>query len=213
MNWQSVLTRKAFWIYYLRLFQGFAGDRVAACCDAFGVRKSELDDGVLRDLYQTHRYGDEGARFHVLRLPTTVGVRLEIAFQPYGPNEQFRLAHDAASVLLADVDVDDVRAPCFPLRDLPDVAARLRGDLAQTYGALLLYKLTYVTPADDLDALAARVRAALPGDLFTPAERTRVLAIQRRGWAVQQKYPRRTQKIDHPAWHILTGGQQDDDLA
>jgi len=33
MNWQDILAQKAFWIYYLRLFQGFDGDRVAACCD------------------------------------------------------------------------------------------------------------------------------------------------------------------------------------
>lgn len=37
MDWPALLAHKPFWIYYLRLFQNFAGDRVAACCEFFGV--------------------------------------------------------------------------------------------------------------------------------------------------------------------------------
>lgn len=47
----------------------------------------------------------------------------EITFHPYGPGEQFTLVQGADSVVLAEVDVDDVCVPRFPLRDLPDVAA------------------------------------------------------------------------------------------
>ena len=69
-----MLAHKAFWVYYLRLFQNFEGDRVAACCDFFGVTRAALETAILRDLYQIHRAEDE-----------------EIAFQPYGPGEQFHL--------------------------------------------------------------------------------------------------------------------------
>lgn len=80
--WSDVLTHKAFWIYYLRLFQNFDGDRVAACCDFFGVTRAELKTVILIDLYQLHRAGDEDITLHTLRLPTTTGATLEIAFHP-----------------------------------------------------------------------------------------------------------------------------------
>ncbi len=198
LNYHDMLAHKPFWIYYLRLFQNFAGDRVAACCDCFGVTQAELKAVILRDLYQIHRAEDEDIALHTLRLPTTSGATLEIAFQPYGPGEQFTLVQGADAVLLAEVDVDDVCVPRFPLRDLPDVAARLSGDLAQTYGALLLYKLTHVTLEDDLDALAALLRAAFPPALFTLEELDHILAAQQRGWRNRLRRPRPVPAIAHP---------------
>jgi hypothetical protein len=205
MNWLHSLAHKAFWIYYLRLFQNFDGDRVTACCDFFGVRKTDLEETILHSLYQTHRYDEEEVLFPTLSLPTTVGATVEIEFQNAGPNEQFFLEVNGERVPLVSVDVDDVRAPCFPLTALPDVAARLRGDLARTYGELLLYKLTYVTPDDDLDALDSLLRAAFPGGLFTLPEQEHILAGQRRTWHIQQRHSRPLHEIAHPAWHALIG--------
>ncbi|MCD4668908.1 MAG: hypothetical protein K8S14_00530, partial [Actinomycetia bacterium] len=189
MHWPLILAQKAFWVYYLRLFQGFGGDRVAACCDFFGVDKTGLEDAILHNLYQTHRYDEEDTVFHILSLPTTAGAAFEIEFQNGGPNEHLRLVAGEEQIPLADVDVDDVRAPLFPLRDLPRVAARLRGELAQTYGALLLYKISGVTPEDDLDALAEILRAALPPGMFSEREQTRILNIEGRTWQMQQRRP------------------------
>lgn len=200
--WASILAQKAFWLYYLRLFQGFAGDRVAAGCDFFGVAQAEWKATILRDLYQTHRY-DEDIVFHVLNLPTTTGAVVEIAFQNDGPGERFCLVAGEERILLADVDVDDVRVPLVPLRDLPHVAARLRGELAQTYGALLLYKLTHVAPEDDLDALGDILRATLPLGLFSDVEQARILDIEYRTWQTQQRRPRPLRVIDHRLWQQL----------
>lgn len=211
MNWTALLAQKTFWIYYLRLFQGFDGDRVAACCDFFGVQKTELEDTILNDLYQAHRWDDEDTIFHVLRLPTMTGAAVEIEFQNYGPNEHFRLVAGEEKIPLADVDVDDVRVPLFPLRDLPDVAARLRPaagqrhELAQAYGALLLYKLTHTAPEDGLAALASILRAALPPSLFEAGEQARILEIERGTWQVQQRRPRALRAVDHPLWQRLVG--------
>lgn len=209
IHWPSILAQKAFWIYYLRLFQGFDGDYVAACCDFFGIDQTELEGAILHDLYQTHRSDDDDIILHVLSLPAVADATLEIEFQPYGPGEQFRLVVGEERISLADVDVDDVCAPLFPLRDLPHVAARLRSaagqrhDLARTYGALLLYKLTHVAPEDDLDALADILRAALPPGLFSAVERARVLDSERRTWQTQQRRPRPLRVVDHRAWQQL----------
>ncbi|MBN2006771.1 MAG: hypothetical protein JXA21_25680 [Anaerolineae bacterium] len=132
IHWSSILAQKAFWLYYLRLFQGFDGDRVAACCAFFGVTRAALETTILRDL--------------------------------------------------------------------PHVAARLRGELAQTYGALLLYKLTHVAPEDGLDALGDILRAALPPGLFSAVEQTHILGIERRTWQTQQKRPRLLCTVAHPLW-------------
>lgn len=202
IHWPSTLAKKAFWLYYLRLFQGFDGDYVTACCDFFGMTQAELKADILHALYQTHRY-DEDIALHTLRLPITTGATLEVAFSPYGPGEQFTLVQGADSVLLAEIDVDDVRVPLVPLRDLPHVAARLRGELAQTYGALLLYKLTHVAPEDDLDALGDILRAALPPGLFSDVEQTRILDIEHRTWQTQQRRPRPLRVIDHRLWQQL----------
>jgi len=207
IHWHRILSQKAFWIYYLRLFQGFDGDRVVACCDFFGVDKTKLENAILRDLYQTHRWNDEDTVFHALHLPATAGAALEIEFQPFGPNEQFRLVAGEEHIPLADVDVDDVRVPLLPLHDLPRVAARLRGDLAQVYGALLLYKLTTVLPDDDLDVLTGILRAALPPGLFSEREQAHILEVERRAWQVQQRHPRPLHTVDHPVWRQLVGEQ------
>ncbi len=212
MNWPSLLAHKPFWIYYLRLFQNFAGDRVAACCDFFGVTQVELKATILHNLYQIHREEDEDIALHTLRLPTTTGATLEIEFQPYGPGEQFSLVQGADAVLLAEVDVDDVGVPRFPLRDLPDVAARLSGDLAQTYGALLLYKLTYVTQEDNLDALTALLRVAFPPALFTPEELDHILAAQQRAWRNRLRRPRPVPVIAHPLWQAWVDPQSKEKL-
>jgi hypothetical protein len=203
MDWRIILGRKTFWIYYLRLFQNFSRDRVNDCCDFFGVTKAELEDAILRNVYQPHRYDDENMISPTLSLPTTTGATLEIEFQSYGPNEQFSLGVGGERVLLASVDVDDVCIPCFPLCALPDVATRLRGDLAKAYGALLLYKLTYVTPEDDLDALATLLRMAFPRDLFTMEQQEHILASQQRAWRLRQSRPRPVHTIEHPAWQRL----------
>jgi hypothetical protein len=200
IHWPTTLAHKTFWIYYLRLFQNFDGDRVAACCNFFGVTRAELETAILRNLYQLHRAEDEDIALHTLRLPTTTGATLEIAFQPYGPGEQFRLTAGADAVLLADVDVDDVCVPRFPLPDLPKVSARLSGDLAQSYGALLLYKLTHVTPEDNLAALADLLRAVFPPDLFTPEELDPILAAQHRAWRNRLRRPRPMPVVAHPLW-------------
>ncbi|MBN1919834.1 MAG: hypothetical protein JW892_01205 [Anaerolineae bacterium] len=202
MNWQTMLAHKTFWIFYLRLFQDFTGDRVATCCDFFGVTRVELETIILLDLYQLDQADEEDIALHILRLPTTTGAMLEIAFHPYGPGEKFTLAQGADAVLLAEADVDDVCVPRFPLRNLPAVAARLSGDLAQTYGALLLYKLTHVTPEDDLDALADLLRAAFPPDLFTPEELDHILAAQQRAWCNRLRRPRPVPVIAHPLWQV-----------
>lgn len=180
-------------------------DRVAACCDFFGVDKTGLEDAILHNLYQTHRYDEEDTVFHILSLPTTAGAAFEIEFQNGGPNEHLRLVAGEEQIPLADVDVDDVRASLFPLCDLLRVAARLRGELAQTYGALLLYKISGVMPEDDLDALAEILRAALPPGMFSEREQTRILNIEGRAWQVQQRCPRPLRVVDHPLWRRIVG--------
>ncbi len=212
IHWPTILAQKPFWIYYLRLFQNFDGDRVATCCDFFSVTRAELETTILRDLYQLHQADGEDIALHTLRLPTTTGATLEIAFQPYGPGERFRLTADADSVLLAEVDVDHVCVPRFPLRDLPDVAARLSGDLAQTYGTLLLYKLTHVTPEDDLDGLIALLRSAFPLDLFIPEELDPILAAQQRAWRNRLRRPRPVPVIAHPLWQAWMDPQSKEKL-
>lgn len=92
MDWYHILTQKTFWIYYLRLFQNFDGDRVVACCDFFGVRRFDLEESILHDLYQIHRY-DEEVAFPMLILPTNLGATLVIEFQNIGGDEQARLTH------------------------------------------------------------------------------------------------------------------------
>ncbi len=199
MDWSAILAHKTFWIYYLRWFQAFGGDRVTACCAFFGVDEAELRQMILNGVYQVDAEG-ESPSFHVLRLPLrAVPMVLEIEFQNFGPNEQVRLVKGDECILLADVDVDDARAPFFWLRDLPRVAARLEGPLAKHYGALLLYKLAAVAPEDDLDDLLAIVRDALPKGLLTRKERDHVLAIERRTWHVQQG---RSQSLG--ALHLLS---------
>ena len=208
INWHTILAHKPFWIYYLRLFQNFDGDRVAACCSFFGVDSSELDNMILRTLYQAHRYDDEEVIFHTLSLPVVTGPTVEIEFQNLGPNEQFSLVAGDECVPLASVDVDAVCVPCFPLRSLPDVSTRLRGDLAQAYGALLLYKLTYVAPEDDLADMASLLCAAFPRGLFTGEEQEHILASQERAWRVRQRRPRPVRTIEHPAWRRLVKGNE-----
>ncbi len=203
MNWSHILAQKAFWLYYLRMFQNFDGSRVAACCDFFGVAKSVLENTILQDLYQIHLADEEDTTFHILDLPATTGARLEIEFRGYGPGEQFRIVDRSSTVLVADVDIDDVCVPCFPLRMLPQVASRLSGELAPTYGALLLYKLTYVAPEDDVDALVNTLGAAFPPGLFTTAEQEHILASQQRAWRNRQRRPRPVRNIEHPAWQRL----------
>lgn len=209
MNWPHILAQKAFWLYYLRLFQAFDGDYVAACCDFFGVAKNALEDTILQGLYQIHLADEEEPIVHVLGLPATTGARLEIEFRGYGPGEQFRLVDGSASLLVADVDIDDVCVPCFPLRLLPLAASRLSGELAHTYGALLLYKLTYAAPEDDLEALTNILRAAFSPGLFTAAEQEHILTSQRRAWRNQQRRPRPVRCIEHPAWQRLVGDNTD----
>jgi hypothetical protein len=138
-------------------------------------------------------------------LPTTIDAAVEIEFQHYGPNEHLCLIVEEKQIPLADVDVDDVRVPLFPLRDLPDVAARLHGEIAQAYGALLLYKLTSVAQEDDLNALASILCAALPPGLFARGEQARIIEAERRAWQVQQRRPLCLRVIDHPMWRQLLG--------
>lgn len=215
MDWLSaVLSQKTFWIYYLRLFQDFEGDYVTACCQWFGVERARLETDILGNLYQLQNAEAESLSLHALSLPISSGGSLEILFQPYGPGEQFFLKTSEEMVPLAEVDVDDICQPCFPLRLLPRVAGRLAGELASAWGALLLYKLSYAAPEDDVEALANILRAAFPPGLFTAAEQAHIISSQQRGWRNQQRRFRPVRTIEHPAWQRLVGdaltGSDDD---
>ena len=202
MDWHTILSEKTFWIYYWRLFRGFAADgargRVAACCAFFDVTPEALERSIVRGLYQTHRYDDPDLICHALRLAFPEALALEIAFQPYGPNEHLRLVGSGEALTLADVDIDDVAVPMLPLRDVPCLAATAQDDLGRTYGPALLYKLVYPDPVEEETALEGRLRHLLPSGVFGPREADVIVAGTLQRYAHQRSRPSVPRTPDHP---------------